>query len=440
LIGIEILIIIFYAIYVHVDTDQPTQPLANVRYPAFQDVNVMMLIGFGFLMTFIKTHALSALSYTFFINAIVIQLYMLFNPLWDRIINGNPNGDYFIELNQIMITKGSYCVAAILISFGGVIGKVGPKELLIMGIIEVIGYCFNEVFVSDTIGALDVGGSMLIHSFGAYFGLTVSWILSNKITPVTRATANYNSFIFGLIGTLFLWMFWPSFNFGAGAENFYDQNQIVINTLFSLTGSCLSTFAVSALFGHGFVMDDILNATLAGGVAIGASSGVLYQPSAAIAIGFVAGVISTLGFHYLTPKLETLIGLYDTCGINNLHGIPGVFGGLVSAVVIAGYNSSFTQENASQYGPSGLFPKILGTGHTFGKGSAAGPEGAFLHQAWLQVLGTLFSVAFAIICGVVAGQIISCFYKEKKENFFEDREYFDQVLFEEEAKDEHKLA
>jgi ammonium transporter Rh len=98
-------------------------------------------------------------------------------------------------------------------------------------------------------------------------------------------------------------MFWPSFNFGVGAQNFYDQNQIFINTLISLTGSCLSTFAVSSLFGHGLVMDDILNATLAGGVAIGASSGLLYLPAFALIIGVAAGVISTLGFHFLTPKL-----------------------------------------------------------------------------------------------------------------------------------------
>ena len=55
----------------------------NVNYyPMYQDVNVMMLIGFGFLMTFIKSHAWSALSYTFFINAIIVQLYLLLAPFW----------------------------------------------------------------------------------------------------------------------------------------------------------------------------------------------------------------------------------------------------------------------------------------------------------------------------------------------------------------------
>ena len=50
-------------------------------------------------------------------------------------------------------------------------------------------------------------------------------------------------------------------------------------------------------------MEDILNATLAGGVIIGTSSGFLYHPALAIAIGIVGGVISTLGFHFLTPIL-----------------------------------------------------------------------------------------------------------------------------------------
>ena len=50
-------------------------------------------------------------------------------------------------------------------------------------------------------------------------------------------------------------------------------------------------------------MEDILNATLAGGVAIGAGSGIFTNPAAALYIGFFAGIISTLGFRYLQGKL-----------------------------------------------------------------------------------------------------------------------------------------
>ena len=50
----------------------------------YQDVNVMMLIGFGYLMVFIKTHAWSALTYTFFINAFVVQQYILWQQFWHK--------------------------------------------------------------------------------------------------------------------------------------------------------------------------------------------------------------------------------------------------------------------------------------------------------------------------------------------------------------------
>ena len=65
-----------YGIFVRVEAHAD----ANVNhsyYPMYQDVNVMMLIGFGFLMTYIKKHSWSALVYTFFINAVIVQLYIL---------------------------------------------------------------------------------------------------------------------------------------------------------------------------------------------------------------------------------------------------------------------------------------------------------------------------------------------------------------------------
>jgi len=86
-------------------------------------------------------------------------------------------------------------------------------------------------------------------------------------------------------------------------------------------------------------IEDILNASLAGGVIIGAASGVLTNPGGAIAIGFIGGAVSTLGFAKLGPTLKSSIGLDDTCGVHNLHGIPGILGGIVSAIIIAAYQA-----------------------------------------------------------------------------------------------------
>ena len=88
----------------------------------------------------------------------------------------------------------------------------------------------------------DAGASTTIHAFGAYFGLAVSWMLSKKIKPRKKAERSSSSHKIAMIGTFFLWIFWPSFNFGTSANNIYDQNFIVANTYYSLTGSCLSTY------------------------------------------------------------------------------------------------------------------------------------------------------------------------------------------------------
>ena len=39
----------------------------------FQDVHVMVYVGFGFLMTFLKKYGYGAVGYTFFIAALIAQ-------------------------------------------------------------------------------------------------------------------------------------------------------------------------------------------------------------------------------------------------------------------------------------------------------------------------------------------------------------------------------
>ena len=51
-----------------------------------------------------------------------------------------------------------------------------------------------------------------------------------------------------------------------------------------------------------FVMEHIQNATLAGGVAIGAVADLLVGPWAALTIGSMAGMICVFGFNCITVK------------------------------------------------------------------------------------------------------------------------------------------
>ena len=46
-------------------------------FSVFQDVNVMIFIGFGFLMTFLKKYGYSAVGYNLLISAVTIQWSMV---------------------------------------------------------------------------------------------------------------------------------------------------------------------------------------------------------------------------------------------------------------------------------------------------------------------------------------------------------------------------
>lgn len=177
------------------------------------------------------------------------------------------------------------------------------------------------------------GGSIQIHMFGAYFGLAVAYFLGRP-TQTTETEANHVSDVFSLIGTLFLFIYWPSFNGGELASNSEQQQRAVVGTILSLCAATVGTFFASSYLNttSKFRPVDIQNATLAGGVAIGSVCNLTLALSDCLLIGFIAGVVSTVGFARIQPCLESC-GLHDTCGIHNLHGLPSIIGGLASVVL-----------------------------------------------------------------------------------------------------------
>ena len=67
-------------------------------------------------------------------------------------------------------------------------------------------------------------------------------------------------------------------------------------------------------------MEHIQNATLAGGVIVGAVADMHLSPFGAIVAGSLAGIVGTLGFVYVQPYLAEKLKITDTCGeeINRL--------------------------------------------------------------------------------------------------------------------------
>ena len=174
---------------------------------------------------------------------------------------------------------------------------------------------------------------------------------------------SYHSDLFSFIGTIFLWIYWPSFNGVTAIPEF--QERAIVNTILGLLSSCIVAFYISQrVRGGHFDAVDIQNATLAGGVAMGTSAMNPIHPFGALLLGGVAGAVSTLGFKFLLLRLEEK-GIHDTCGIHNLHGMPGLIGG-VAGIVVAAIADADTR-NALQYphGDSQYLYQMAGLGLTW---------------------------------------------------------------------------
>ena len=171
---------------------------------------------------------------------------------------------------------------------------------------------------------------------------------------------------------------------------------------------------MTALLQQKFFIDHIENATLAGGVIIGASSRILTNPGAALIIGCFGGIVSSLGYTYLYDFFKDKVGLHDTAGVHNVHGIPGILGGLISAAVIAAYNSDpLNNEEEISY-------------LTFYTNPFDGRS--FIGQGAIQVAGTFVSLGMGILFGVIAGFLMAIFYKRYSANeFYNDYYNFEQV-------------
>jgi ammonium transporter Rh len=60
----------------------------------------------------------------------------------------------------------------------------------------------------------------------------------------------------------------------------------------------------------------------------------------AFVIGLLAGTLCVFGYVVVQPRLQARFRLVDTCGVHNLHGMPGLLGGFIAVLVVPGIASA----------------------------------------------------------------------------------------------------
>ena len=338
-------------------------------------IMAMLLIGFGFLMVFVKKYGRSAITATFLLVSVSVPMYLA--------IKGIGVFEEKSEIEQFILAE--FGGASLLIAAGAILGRIKIYQYMILGLLFIPFYIFNELIVIDDyfnfVGTVaDTGGSIVIHAFGAIFGIAAAISLTLKEHREIPILADATSDRYSLLGSMVLWVFWPSFCAALVPAEAIPTT--VVNVFIALCGSTIATYLASVSIRGKINAADIANAALAGGVAIGATCDYASHTEAMI-IGVLAGTISTIGFAVLQEKQEKFHKIIDTCGVSNLHGIPGIFGGLAAIVVVDGIDAS------------------------------------------AQIKGILVTIALATVSGLLSGKIISLFGKTKE--IYNDAVAFEDV-------------
>jgi len=338
-------------------------------------IMAMLLIGFGFLMVFVKKCGRSTITATFLLVSVSIPMYIAIKGI--GVFEGKS------EVEQLILAE--FGAASLLVAAGALLGRIKIYQYMILALLFIPFYIFNELVVLDDyfnfIGKVaDTGGSIIIHAFGAIFGVAAAISLTLKKHRDTPILADATSERFAFLGSMVLWVFWPSFC--AALVPAAAIPMTVVNVFIALCGSTIATYFASVLIRGKVNAGDITNAALAGGVAIGATCDYATHTQAMI-IGILAGAISTIGFALLQKRQEKFLKMVDTCGVSNLHGIPGIFGGLAAIFVVNGID------------------------------------------AGAQLKGILFTVVIATVSGLFSGKVISLLGKPKE--IYTDATEFENV-------------
>uniref|UniRef100_A0A8C4P7G2 RH-like protein n=1 Tax=Dromaius novaehollandiae TaxID=8790 RepID=A0A8C4P7G2_DRONO len=280
---------------------------------AFQDVSHMVIFGLGFFLAFQKRYGFSSTGFNLLIVVLGVQ--------WSVLL------EVHLEIGIIQ----SCCMTAVVISSAAVLGKANPIQLIVMTIVEIAAFHLSR-WTNERY--LEVHISMMhVYLFGAYFGLAVSFSFSEPSPNLEKNASTPKSDLLSMLGTLFLWVFWPSFNSVLAVKK--DKNTIIYNTYFALAVSAVTAFALSVMTTKDgkLRMTHIHSATLAGGVTIGYAAHSIQHPWIAMILGLLAGVITILGSHCLQRCSNPVLRIHDASGVHFTFGLPGVLGALAHVIL-----------------------------------------------------------------------------------------------------------
>nr|XP_027793294.1 RH-like protein isoform X3 [Marmota flaviventris] len=297
-------------------------PRSPPGFVVFQEFTIRAVLGLGFLNASLQKQGWSSVAFSLFMLVLAVQWAILTDSFTEWLLSGKvPN-----KLTSIY--PASMSAVTVLISAGMVLGKANLVQLTVMTLLEVTAIGIMRT-VGSTFFQLDHHmDTMFFPIFAAYFGVIVARCLAKPLPKGAEKKTQMATrpSLFGMLGTLFLWIFWPSFN--SAPLNLLDNKRTaLLNTYFALAVSAVTATSVSALaHPHGKInLVHVHNAVLAGGVASSAPAYLISSPWIAMVLGLLAGLISIGGAKCLA-SFNYVQMTQDFSGVHYTFGLPGLLG------------------------------------------------------------------------------------------------------------------
>ncbi len=181
------------------------------------------------------------------------------------------------------------------------------------------------------LGFIDFAGSTVVHSVGAWVGLTGAVMLGPRIGKYVNGKAKAipgHNLALGALGVFVLWFGWFGFNPGselaATGDSTSNIARVALTTnLAAAAGATAAMFVAWARYKRP-TLSLSLNGALAGLVAITAGCAAV-SPLGAIIIGTLAGIVLVFSVEFI----DQVVKIDDPVGAISVHGVCGALGTLL---------------------------------------------------------------------------------------------------------------
>jgi len=223
-------------------------------------------------------------------------------------------------------------------------------------------------------GAIDFAGGTVVHVNAGVSALVVAIMLGKRMDYKSGRPITPHNIPFVFMGAAFLWIGWFGFNAGSGlSANGLDANAFMVTHL-STCVAALTWMFIDWIFNKKPTTVGVCTGAVAGLVSITPAAG-----SVNILGAFCIGAVASAVCFFMVAIIKNKLKYDDTLDAFGVHGVGGIVGSILT----------------------GVFASKAITG------SAQGALYGDWHQLWVQIIVTLFTIAYSAIWTYILFTIVN---------------------------------